>query len=68
MPLAELVDCGNVAFTMTEQEDQLHHNNAPAHPTALKHAFFLAKHHITRSVSLPTAQIWLPAISGFSQS
>jgi hypothetical protein len=33
-----------VAFTMTERADQLHHDNAPAHSTALMQAF-LAKHH-----------------------
>jgi hypothetical protein len=31
---------------MTEQADQLHHDNAPAHSTAVVQAF-LAKHHIT---------------------
>jgi hypothetical protein len=35
-----------VTFKMTEQADQLHHNNAPAHSAALMQAF-LAKHHIT---------------------
>jgi len=33
---------------MTERADKLHHDNAPAHSTALVHAFFLAKHHITQ--------------------
>jgi len=36
-----------VTFKMTEQADQLHHNNAPAHSTALVQAF-LAKHQITQ--------------------
>ena len=31
-------------------------------------AGFVAKHHITQSVSPPTAQIWLPATSGFRQT
>jgi len=31
---------------MTEQADQLHHDNVPAHSTALVQVF-LAKHHIT---------------------
>jgi hypothetical protein len=31
---------------MTERADQLHHDNAPAHFTALVQAF-LAKHHIS---------------------
>jgi len=44
MPLTELVPCVTVAFTVTEQADQLHHDNAPAHSTALVQAF-LAKHH-----------------------
>jgi len=36
-----------VAFTMTERADQLHHDNAPAHSTALVQAFFFGKasHH-----------------------
>jgi hypothetical protein len=52
MPLTDLVYCVTVAFTMTEQAEQLHHNNAPAHSTALVQAF-LAKHHITQ-VSQPS--------------
>ena len=36
---------------MTERADQLHHDKAPAHCTALVQAF-LAKHHITQ-VSAP---------------
>jgi hypothetical protein len=39
-PLTELVYCVTVAFTMTERADQLHHDNAPAHSTALVQAFF----------------------------
>jgi hypothetical protein len=38
---------------MAEQADQLHHNNTPAHSTALLQAFFLAKHHITQACQLP---------------
>jgi len=33
---------------MTVRADQLHHDNAPAHSTALLKAF-LAKHHITEA-------------------
>ena len=29
-----------IRFTMTERENQLHHDNAPAHSTAIMHAFF----------------------------
>jgi len=49
---------------MTERADQLHHNNAPAHSTALVQAF-LAKHHITLvcqhpySPDLPPCDFWL---------
>jgi hypothetical protein len=40
------VYCVNVPFTMTERTDQLHHDNAPAHSTALMQAFFgKASHH-----------------------
>jgi hypothetical protein len=56
-----------IAFAMTEQAYQLHHDNAPANSTAFVQAF-LAKHHITQSVSPPTAQIWLSASSVFIQS
>jgi len=52
---------------MIEREDQIHHDNAPAHSTALVQ-FFLAKHHITEICQTPTAQIWLPATSDFSQT
>ena len=45
-PLTELVYSVTVAFTMTETADQLHHDNAPAHSTALVQVY-LAKHHIT---------------------
>jgi len=38
---------------MTERADQLHHDNAPAHSTALVQAFFLAKHHITQVYQIP---------------
>ena len=35
-----------VAFTMTERADELHHDNAPAHSTALMQAFFgKTSHH-----------------------
>jgi len=54
MPLTELVYCVTVTFTVTEWADHLHHNNVPAHSTALVQAF-LAKHHITQ-VSQPPLQ------------
>jgi len=39
---------------MAERADQLHHNNAPGHSTALLQAyFFLAKHHITQACQPP---------------
>ena len=38
---------------MTERADQLHHDKAPAHSTALVQAFFLAKHHITQVYQIP---------------
>jgi len=41
-----------VAFTMTERADQLHHDKAPAHCTALVQAF-LTKHHITQVCQHP---------------
>jgi transposase len=51
---------------MTERADQLHHDNAPAHFTALVQAFFfLAKHHITQvcqppySPDLAPSDFWL---------
>jgi transposase len=37
---------------MTEREDQLHHDNAPAHSTALVQAF-LAKHRTTQVCQHP---------------
>jgi transposase len=49
---------------MTERADQVHHDNAPAHSTALMHAF-LAKHHITQvcqppySPNLAPCNFWL---------
>jgi hypothetical protein len=52
---------------MTERADQLHHDDVPAHSTALVQAFWV-KHHITQFFSTLTAQIWLPVTSGFSQS
>jgi hypothetical protein len=46
MPLTELVYSVNVAFAKTERADQLHHDNAPAHSTALVQVFFgKASHH-----------------------
>jgi len=47
MPLTEFVYCVTVAFTMTEQTDQL-----PCHSTALMQAF-LAKHHIAQACQRP---------------
>jgi transposase len=37
---------------MTKRADQLHHDNAPAHSTAVVQAF-LAKHHITQLCQPP---------------
>jgi len=51
-PLTELVYYVNVAFTMTERTDQLHHDNAPANSTALVQPV-LAKHHITQICQPP---------------
>jgi hypothetical protein len=47
------------AFKMTEQADQLHHDNAPAHSTALVQAF-VAKHHITQVCQLPNGLDLVP--------
>jgi hypothetical protein len=52
---------------MTERADQLHHDNAPAHSTALAQGifFFVAKHHITQvcqppySLDLAPCGFWL---------
>ena len=44
-----------VAFTMTERADQLHHDNASAHYTALIQAF-LAKLHTTHVCQPPYSQ------------
>jgi len=53
---------------MTEPADQLHHNNTPAHSYSSHEGFFgKASHHPGLS-GPPTAQIWLPATSGFSQA
>jgi hypothetical protein len=38
--LTELVYCMTFAFAMTERADQLHHDNAPNHSTALVQFFF----------------------------
>ena len=54
--MTELVDCVTIVFTMTKRADQLHHDNAPAHSTALVRAF-LEKHHICRFVSPPPQQL-----------
>ena len=52
--MTELVYCVTVAFTTTKPADQLHHNNAPAHSTALVQAFFFfGKTPPLRSVSPP---------------
>jgi hypothetical protein len=40
---------------MTERTDQVHHDNAPTHFTALVQAFF-AKHHITQVCQPPYSQ------------
>jgi len=45
----------------------LHHDNAPAHSSALVQILFV-KHHITQVCQPPTAQIWLPVTSGFSRN
>jgi len=57
------------AFIKTERADQLHHDDAPAHSTALVQTF-LEKHHITHVCQTPTpsAQIWLPEPSGFPKA
>jgi hypothetical protein len=55
---------------MAEQAKQLKHDVAPAGFTALVRDF-LAKHYITQvclSPFPPSAQIWLPTTSGFSQN
>jgi hypothetical protein len=47
------VYCVTVAFTMTERADQLHHDIAPAHSTALVQSFFgKTSHHPGLSASL----------------
>ena len=43
--MTELVYCVTIAFTMTEHADQLHHDNAHAHFTALMQAFFGKESH-----------------------
>ena len=45
----------------------LHHDNAPAHSSALVQKF-LVKHRITQAFQPPRAQIWLPATSDFSRN
>jgi len=62
--MTDLVYCVTIPFKMTERADQLHHNNVPAHSTALVQAF-LAKHHITQvcqppySLDLVPCHFWL---------
>jgi len=52
--LTELVYCVIVAFTMTKRADQLNHDNALAHSTALVQDFFFGKtsHHSNLSAPL----------------
>jgi len=50
---------------MTERADHLHHDNAPAHSTALMQAFFLAKHHI-KQVCRPPLQPRLGSLRGMA--
>ena len=45
---------------------KLHHDNTSTHASRLMQRF-LVKHQITEVNQLPTAQIWHPATSGFSQ-
>jgi len=42
---------------MTERADQLHHDIAPVHSTALVQPLFLAKHHITQIFQPPPLQL-----------
>ena len=51
---------------MTERADHLHHDNAPAHSTALVQAF-LAKNHIIQVCQPLYSPDLLPTTSGFSQ-
>ena len=61
MPLTDLVYCVTVKFKMTERADQLHHDNGPAHSTALVQAFyfilfiifFFEGRHITQVCQTP---------------
>ena len=46
---------------------QLPQHNVPTHASLLMHRF-LVKHHITQLKQAPTAQIWCPVTSGFSQN
>ena len=51
--MTELVYCVTVAFATTERADQLHHDNAPAHSTALVQAFIgKTSHHSDLSAPL----------------
>jgi len=52
---------------MNERGDQLHHDNAPAHSTALVQAF-LANHHITQVCQPPYIPDLAPRDFDFSQS
>ena len=50
---------------MTKRADQLHHDNAPAHSTALVQLFFSQSLASPRSISPPTSQIWPLRILAF---
>ena len=52
MLLTELVYCVTISFTMIKWAYQIHHDNVPAHSTALVQAF-LAKHQITQVCQPP---------------
>jgi hypothetical protein len=58
--MTELVYSATIAFKTTERADQIHHDNAPAHSTALVQAFFGAKHHITQVHQHPYNQDLTP--------
>jgi len=67
MVLNSLKDRTSYIRGLTEQADQLHQDNVPAHSVALEQAS-LQSISSPRSVSPSTAQIWLPATCGFSHS
>ena len=52
MPLSELVYSVTIEFKMTDRADKIHHENVPAHSTAVVQDF-LAKHHITQIYQPP---------------